>query len=141
MKATISISNGNLFSPVFKTIIGGKQVNITLKEFLENPRKYINSGISYLYENEKELRQYFAENAAVVKPEILNMATANRGTTFDSKPKQEVASDIERFLKEQLKRRERIRERFEKNKNNVTKLSNKEAAKLAAENAAKNAKK
>ena len=115
MKATISKNNAKLFNPVFKTILGGKQTGVSLKNFLENPRKYVNSGIGYLYENQKELIAHFAKNKATAKADVLDMTKAKRGTSFNKAKKSEASKEASDMISEQIKRRKRVEERFARN--------------------------
>lgn len=133
MKAKVSEKTKLLFAQGYKTIIDNKQVSVSLKDFLENPKKYAKTGIGFMYENQQDLIAYFEKNNKENEPVVLDMEQAKRGKTFDKKAKQNVSNEIATMLEEQIKRRKRVAERFERNK----KLAESGDEKTAAENTEK----
>ena len=119
MKPKISDENKKLFNPFFRTIIGGKQVSVSLGDFLDNPRKYIGTGISYLYENESELRKYLAKQGEKKETVVLDMSKAKRGSAFENDMNEEIAKEAAKMVEERLRRRERLQKRMKRNQENA----------------------
>lgn len=141
MKPIVSDKNKKLFSPTFKTILGNKQVEVSLKQFINNPRIYINTGMSYLYENKKELQAYLLKNTKNPVAEKLDMSRATRGTTFNKKQSSqaELSKEASKMVAEQLKRRKRLAERFAKNQSAEKAKLAKQAKEAASSNQAQTA--
>lgn len=142
MKAVLKQNTEHLFSPEFKTSIGGQSVRISRADMVRNWPKYIYTPVSSMYRNLTELREKFRTSKGAVgstKPVVLDMSKANqRGTAFSQptkKQKTEVA--IASFNSRQKRNLERMKERQAKQKQNEKNLIKK--AKDAAAKKAKRA--
>ncbi len=136
--AKISKQTEKLFSPVFRAMIGGKQVSVTLNDFKQNWQKYVNSDIGYLYENRSELIADLGSISKKKEAVVVDMNKGTRGTAFNQKESEkEMTSEVSKMLSEQLERRSRIKNRFQKNQEKAkAKALKAEKTKAAAEKAA-----
>ena len=114
MKAKISEANKRLFSPGYRTRIAGKQVSVLLQDFLDFPSKYIGTGISFLYENEAELKKHFSKIKNSVVAKKLDMGKAERGTSFNKSAsgKPNVSKEVAEMLKKQGTRTAKVKASF-----------------------------
>jgi hypothetical protein len=130
--AIVSKDTEKLFSPVFRTMLGGKQVSVSLKDFKENWSKYVNSDIGYLYSNRETLIESLSSVSSKKEAVVVNMDKGTRGSTFNKdQSEKEISSEVSKMLSEQLERRSRLKKRFEKNKLKTKKQAEAEGKKQA----------
>jgi hypothetical protein len=137
MKAVIKISALALFNPLLNTAIGGKAIQLSETEVLDNWHKYLYTPVSSVYENLGELRKKIKTSKKnIVVPEVLDMSKAKRRGRAFAQPtkKQRMSKDIAAFEAKQAKQRKRLQDREEKRKKELAKAKKNAKAQAEREN-------
>lgn len=94
------------FTPTFRAFVHNKMEEVTINQLEQNPDKYINTAVGYMYEDYEALKARVNARKPPLEKSVVDMNFAKRGEIWNMKEVQKRKEET--FLEKQKRNRSRL---------------------------------